>query len=220
MCFHRLAKTVPFLAVLQLESLRAMSAFLKGGLLPSPLAEERDIDVDPDFRLFNNMISRFKEARDEAGNQADEEPDANVLMFDKTLTPLQRRKAHMMCEYNNCYHQSIGTGLRRQVKCVLRNDDKVQMQNPLDFPDEGVSVMEVTTDIEGKSVDKPAYFSEDEDTNFAWNWAACNEMEMPRRLLQLRETVTDDAGPVMFYIMDILLLLLVRSRAGWRACRP
>eukprot|EP01052_Picozoa_sp_SAG31_P007926 SAG31_NODE_389_length_16370_cov_4.517915_2_plen_617_part_00 len=199
---------------LQLEGLRAMSAFLKGALF----AEERDIDVDPDFRLFNNMINRFKQEKDNTAEGDDNvnENGEHVLLFDKTLTPLQRRKAHMMCEYNGCLHESIGTGFNRQVKCTYVNDkiQVIRMSNPLDRAassdaPEPVKSMDFTMDLKvDANMSTPGYLDKDDETNFAWNWDSCKQMEMPRRLLALKETVTDSAGPVMFYIMDILLLLL------------
>jgi hypothetical protein len=60
------------------------------------------------------MISRFKETADET-----DDPTA-TLEFDVSLSPLQRRKAHIMCAFNKMKHNSEGTGLTRKVRRAPR----------------------------------------------------------------------------------------------------
>ena len=54
------------------------------------------------------------------------------LSFDKGLSPLQRRKAHMMCAYNDCEHNSVGTGLSRRVEMSYKRAERSRVNNPMD----------------------------------------------------------------------------------------
>jgi len=199
------------------ESLRAMSAFLKGEF------SDRDIDVDADFRLYNNIIRRFKDASDLAPS---EEGNEFNLSFDKSLSPLQRRKAHMMCAYNDCEHNSVGTGLSRRVEMIYKRErsrvnnpmgdgtpkSTDEAQSPSFFERAKAKIVSLFSKEEAianaMGVKLADYYKLSEEENFKYNWQQCKEMNMPSRLLELTKTTNDPTGPVMFFILDILLLLL------------
>ena len=175
---------------LQHESLRAAHGFLSGPF------SERDIEVDADMRLYNNMISRFKTECDE-GDSGESEFE---LLFDTGLSPLQRRKAHIMCAYNRCGHNSIGTGFTRQVACTYAKTPSKPASEDGDA-DALTPKAKVTTD-------RPAFYNNSKEENFEWNWQRCAEIELPRRLLALKGKTKESSGAVMFHIVDLLLLLL------------
>jgi hypothetical protein len=191
---------------LQEEALRAAHAFMCG-----PFAE-RDIEVDPDFKMFDGMIMRFKEKAEASEPEPDFVGDGGLgadtkltLEFDSTLTPLQRRKAHIMCEYHRLEHASIGVGIDRRVAAYAVTESLVKQDNPMDEKDDDVADIAAVPDM----AEKPDYYSNDPQVNFDWNYEQVGKLDLDTKLLALQEAnVNDPTGKVMFHVVDLMLLTL------------
>lgn len=185
---------------LQEEGLRASHAFLCGPF------SERDIEVDADFKLFDGMISRFKQQAEEDGAVPDFVGTGGIgtdsrakMEFDASLTPLQRRKAHIICEYHNLEHESIGVGIDRRVCTYFTADGTVAQANPMDAKD----------DKADETVEKPNYYKFEPEENFSWNYEQVSKLNLSKKLLALqKENAGNPTGKVMFHVVDLMLLLL------------
>lgn len=197
-------------ADLQEEALRAAHAFLCG-----PFGE-RDIEVDPDFKLFDGMVRRFLE-------QAEKEPEMSLvgdsgglgsstvaeLEFDATLTPLQRRKAHIICAYYNLEHESVGVGMNRRVKTCAGSGNLVNVNNPMDEGGQDGDRDATDKGNDDTQVVRPDFYQNDEQDNFAWNYQRVRELGLGAKLLALKAAnETEPTGKVMFHVVDLMLLLL------------
>jgi hypothetical protein len=185
---------------LQEEALRAAHAFLCG-----PFGE-RDIEVDADFKLFDGMITRFKEQTENDEASPDFVGDGGLgvesrvkMEFDAALTPLQRRKAHIICEYHDLEHESIGVGIDRRVCTYITKDAEVKQDKPMDDKDQ--------TNIPAS--EKPNYYSFDAEENFSWNYEQVGKLKLSEKLLALhKENSHIPTGKVMFHVVDLMLLTL------------
>jgi hypothetical protein len=209
-------------------ALQAAHAFLCG-----PFGD-RDIDVDPDFKVYHGMIGRFKQ-------QVGEGAVEPVLEFDTTLTPAQRRKAHIICAFNKLSHLSVGVGLKRHVVATWddapvqkeRGTNETKMMNPMlslprgDSNDEdlgeelmggkdtkqGVLTARGAGNSDPSSVQahavvkRPSFYQHSAEKNFQSNYQAVNRLGLYSHLIELEEAC-GETSKVMFHIVDIMLLLL------------
>jgi hypothetical protein len=81
---------------LQTEACRAAHSFLSGRF------GMEDIQIDPDFSGYWKLVAAWKE---EATLEKDWESE---LKFDMSLTAIQRRKAHIICAFQQVAHNSVG----------------------------------------------------------------------------------------------------------------
>lgn len=88
--------------LLQFEAFRAANTFLCGSF------GEDQIEIDDDYKTFHSALSRFAE-----------ESPADEFIFDG-LTPVQRRKAHIIAEYLDLDHNSDGMQAARTVTVTRR----------------------------------------------------------------------------------------------------
>lgn len=192
---------------LQEEALRAAHAFLCGAF------GERDIEVDPDFKMFDGMIRRFIES-----SQEEVEPDFvgegglgadNVLTleFDTSLTPLQRRKAHIMCAFYDLDHQSVGVSIDRRVCAYATKEGMVKQENPMGDGKTEDDEQKVGQQME--VFEKPDFYSNEAKENFTWNYDQVGKLGLSQKLLNLQASNEDEpTGKVMFHVVDLMLLTL------------
>jgi hypothetical protein len=99
---------------LQFEAFRAANTFLCG-----PFNEDQ-IEIDDDYKTFHGALSRFAE-----------ESPLDEFVFDG-LTPVQRRKAHIISEYLDLDHESDGMQAVRKVTIRRRTANPNMMKTSSD----------------------------------------------------------------------------------------
>jgi len=188
------------------EALRASHAFL------SSRFGMEDIEFDDDFHKPWVFLSAWKEKV-----IAEEDWDAEVEIG-SSLTAVQRRKAHIMCAFQQLDHNSVGTIGKRKVIASL--SDKLK-------PEKFRKTSEVSAKADKEApviddnTDKPQWLIEweqspqtndDEDKIYQWCWETTASLGVGHQVLQMARPDADDPT-LRFHAVDILTKLVEHNLA-------
>jgi len=176
---------------LQFEAFRASNSFLSGTF------GEEEIEIDDDYKAFHAALSAYAE-----------DPDAEEIYTLKGLTPVQRRKAHIIAEYLNLNHESVGMQATRSVEFSRRT---VGFSNPMMGSDgEKVEVEEVEA---SSGSPRGGAFGEESDKDteiYKENWKRVSDTGIATILLDglAKNFEKLTSLDVQFQVIDVLLQLV------------
>eukprot|EP01052_Picozoa_sp_SAG31_P015207 SAG31_NODE_971_length_10655_cov_35.774915_3_plen_1569_part_00 len=172
------------------EACRAAHSFLSGRFGMD------DIALDPDFSKYWDQIVQFKKDCEE-----DEDWEAE-FKFDLGMSPIQRRKAHIICAFQKLPHNSVGAINDRRVIAYMK---KPQTAEEKKAAAEEKAAAEAAEAAEIDKKGKPEWMDMDEDAIYEWNWAQVGKTEIAQQMLAIAEnSEPNDPDPLRFNSMDIL----------------
>jgi len=178
---------------LQFEAFRAANGFLSGTF------GEEEIEIDTDFKLFHTGLTDFKEGTEE-----------EVTL--SGLTPVQRRKAHIIGEYLGLNHESEGTAALRDVK--FWHKPTSGFTNPMNDDDEDEDEGRAASP-KGQDGDLQSWgFGGEEDAEtkliYTENWKRVSDTGIAGILLNgLAKNFTKlTSVDVQFQVLDVILQLV------------
>eukprot|EP01052_Picozoa_sp_SAG31_P001347 SAG31_NODE_46_length_30980_cov_226.095107_7_plen_1671_part_00 len=162
-----------------------------------------DIRCDRDFSKSWDLLSGWK-AECEANNDL-----AAELKLPLGMTPLQRRKAHIICVFLKLGHNSVG-GL--QNRRVVAKMEEQTITNPLLKSADGQAIrtkgsaLHHDSSIGAQSDDKsndpePSWYDWDEMDIYKWNWEAVASTDYVQELLSL---TASPCPALRFHSVDLL----------------
>lgn len=186
---------------LSLEAYRAAISFLSGPF------SEREIEIDDDFKSYHRALSRFKEEQQEKyETDADDNPKKYTL---SGLSPLERRKVHIIAHYLGLDHISEGPLATRKVSCSLPASKKSDgaYVNPMDDKDDDdVAAASLAS---YSAVGFAATPSAQQDNIFRENWQRVADTGVASTILNGQGAKFEALSNqnVKFLVVDVVLLV-------------
>ena len=189
---------------LSLEAFRAAIAFLSGAF------SEREIEIDDDYKSYFKVLSKFKEEEqgsmeeDEVGNLV---PKRYTL---KSLSPLERRKVHIIAHYLGLDHVSEGPLATRRVHCSIPGGGKPAtggISNPMDDKDDDED--DAGGSNSASAIGFAAVPSAAEDEVFRENWQRVADTGVASTILDGQGAKFEQLSNqnVKFLVVDVVLLV-------------
>jgi len=163
---------------LSLEAFRAATSFLSGPF------SDREIEIDDDFKGYHKVLSEFKQ---------DKGADPEYVF--EALTPLERRKVHIISHFLGLEHLSDGM---QAVRKVIVTKKKRSVDNPMNS-----SMKEATDSVGfagGGGGDEAVYRS---------NWQRVADTGVAKTILDAQGANFEKLSNqnVKFLVVDVILLL-------------
>ena len=166
---------------LSLEAFRAAISFLSGPF------SEREIEIDDGFKGYFKVLTQFKEAK---------ELDAEYEL--KGLSPLERRKVHIIAHYLGLEHLSDGP---LSIRKVIITHPKGGVANPMNADEKDETPI--------SSVGFAATPNDSDAKTFKENWQRVADTGVAKMLLDGQGAKFDKLSnqTVKFLVVDVVLLV-------------